>query len=86
LQPGSGAIVRRGLKKIAAFRDHQGTLHQFSASCPHLQCVVHWNAAEKTWDCPCHGSRFDCLGHVINGPALGGLSPDDSEQRHEEAA
>jgi glycine/D-amino acid oxidase-like deaminating enzyme/nitrite reductase/ring-hydroxylating ferredoxin subunit len=65
----SGAIIRRGLAKHALYRDEQGQLHEFSATCPHLGCVVQWNEAEKTWDCPCHGSRFDCLGRVINGPA-----------------
>jgi glycine/D-amino acid oxidase-like deaminating enzyme/nitrite reductase/ring-hydroxylating ferredoxin subunit len=64
-----GAIVRDGLSKLAVYRDPSGTLHQLSAACPHLGCVVEWNATEKTWDCPCHGSRFDCFGHVLNGPA-----------------
>jgi glycine/D-amino acid oxidase-like deaminating enzyme/nitrite reductase/ring-hydroxylating ferredoxin subunit len=86
LLPGTGAIVRRGAKKIAAFRDDQGALHEFSATCPHLKCVVNWNAAEKTWDCPCHGSRFDCLGNVINGPALGGLSPAEPKHRDRKVA
>src|SRR5438067_859269 len=65
----SGAIVRRGLEKFAVYRDADGSLHERSAACPHLGCIVHWNPGEKTWDCPCHGSRFDALGHVINGPA-----------------
>jgi Rieske Fe-S protein len=46
-----------------------------SAVCPHLGCIVHWNGAEHTWDCPCHGSRFDRLGKVFNGPSNGDLSP-----------
>jgi glycine/D-amino acid oxidase-like deaminating enzyme/nitrite reductase/ring-hydroxylating ferredoxin subunit len=65
----SGALMRRGLHKIAVYRDPQGALHERSAACPHLGCIVHWNRSEKTWDCPCHGSRFDCHGAVINGPA-----------------
>jgi glycine/D-amino acid oxidase-like deaminating enzyme/nitrite reductase/ring-hydroxylating ferredoxin subunit len=65
----SGAVIRHGLKKLACYRDAEGTLHQFSAICPHLECVVTWNDAEKTWDCPCHGSRFDATGSVVNGPA-----------------
>ena len=69
IAPGEGAILRRGLTKIAAFRDPDGTLHELSAACPHLGCVVSFDAVEKTWNCPCHGSRFDCHGHVIVGPA-----------------
>ena len=64
-----GCIVRRGLTKIAAYRDEQGVLHERQAICTHLGCVVSWNSTEQSWDCPCHGSRFDRLGHVINGPA-----------------
>ena len=74
IAPGEGAIVRRGLRQVAAYRDESGTLHQHSAICPHLGCIVAWNAAENSWDCPCHGSRFDRLdGHVLNGPAISGL-------------
>lgn len=73
--PGSGAIVRHGLKKIAVYRDGDGTFHECSAACPHLGAIVSWNHAEKTWDCPAHGSRFDCLGKVINGPANKNLEP-----------
>jgi len=63
------------LKKIAAYRDENGNLHAFSAVCPHLGCVVRWDACEKTWDCPCHSSRFDALGCVVNGPAVSDLEP-----------
>jgi glycine/D-amino acid oxidase-like deaminating enzyme/nitrite reductase/ring-hydroxylating ferredoxin subunit len=66
---GSGAVLREGISKVAIFRDKKGDFHRCSAICPHLGCIVHWNDAEKTWDCPCHGSRFDSLGAVINGPA-----------------
>jgi glycine/D-amino acid oxidase-like deaminating enzyme/nitrite reductase/ring-hydroxylating ferredoxin subunit len=73
---GSGAVVRRGLSKVAVFRDESGALHEFSAVCRHLGCVVSWNDREKSWDCPCHGSRFNPIdGHVINGPANEGLTP-----------
>lgn len=72
---GSGALLRDGLGMIAAYRDPQGRLHEMSAVCNHLGCLVHWNGADSTWDCPCHGSRFDRFGRVINGPANKNLSP-----------
>jgi glycine/D-amino acid oxidase-like deaminating enzyme/nitrite reductase/ring-hydroxylating ferredoxin subunit len=75
IAPGNGAIVRRGLEKIAVYRDPEGKLHERVAACPHLGCVVHWNRAETTWDCPCHGSRFDAYGKVLNGPANRDLAP-----------
>jgi glycine/D-amino acid oxidase-like deaminating enzyme/nitrite reductase/ring-hydroxylating ferredoxin subunit len=64
-----GAIMRRGLSKVAVYRDEKGKTHEMSAVCPHLGCIVHWNAAEHSWDCPCHGSRFDPYGKVKNGPS-----------------
>lgn len=69
IKPGEGAIVSHGLQKLAVYRDEQGHVHECSAICPHLGCVVQWNRVEKSWDCPCHGSRFDPLGVVLNGPA-----------------
>ncbi|MDZ4830814.1 MAG: Rieske 2Fe-2S domain-containing protein [Phycisphaerae bacterium] len=57
------------------YRDENGECHVCSATCPHLGGVVHWNTVEKTWDCPCHGSRFDAFGKVITGPATGDLLP-----------
>jgi Rieske Fe-S protein len=69
LGPDTGAVVRRGLTKLAVYRDSRGTLHQRSAICPHLGAIVQWNQADRTFDCPCYGSRFDCYGKVINGPA-----------------
>jgi glycine/D-amino acid oxidase-like deaminating enzyme/nitrite reductase/ring-hydroxylating ferredoxin subunit len=72
---GHGAVVREGLSKVAVYRDEQGHLHKCSAVCPHLGCIVDWNDAEKTWDCPCHGSRFEARGQVINGPANVDLGP-----------
>jgi glycine/D-amino acid oxidase-like deaminating enzyme/nitrite reductase/ring-hydroxylating ferredoxin subunit len=70
----SGAVIRRGLTKVAIYRDEKGEIHERSAVCPHLGCIVGWNPTEKTWDCPCHGSHFDRLGKVINGPANKDLS------------
>jgi Rieske Fe-S protein len=69
IKPGCGAVVRSGLTKLAVYRDEDGGLHTCSAMCPHLGAVVQWNDAEKTWDCPAHGSRFDAKGKVIQGPA-----------------
>ena len=66
---GEGAILRSGLKKLAVYRDDDGLVHSMSAACVHLGCIVTWNAAEKTWDCPCHGSRYDSQGSPICGPA-----------------
>lgn len=73
--PGSGAVMRRGLAKVAVYRAPDGSVREFSANCPHLGGVVCWNPAEKTWDCPAHGSRFDTEGRVLNGPASRDLSP-----------
>jgi glycine/D-amino acid oxidase-like deaminating enzyme/nitrite reductase/ring-hydroxylating ferredoxin subunit len=69
IAPGTGAIARRGLNKIMLYKDETGTVHERSAACTHLGCIVDWNSLEKTWDCPCHGSRFDATGRVISGPA-----------------
>ncbi len=69
IAPGEGALLREGLSLHAVYRDENGEYHACSATCPHLGGVVHWNAVEKTWDCPCHGSRFDGFGRVITGPA-----------------
>lgn len=64
-----GIVVRHGLSLQALYKDDAGTIHRMSALCPHLGGVVHWNSLEKTWDCPCHGSRFTATGKVINGPS-----------------
>jgi glycine/D-amino acid oxidase-like deaminating enzyme/nitrite reductase/ring-hydroxylating ferredoxin subunit len=70
---GEGRLMRRGTHKLAVYRDESGRLHERLAACTHLRCVVHWNPTEKTWDCPCHGSRFDPYGQVLNGPAVNAL-------------
>ena len=76
IAPGSGAVLRQGLTKVAVYKDPQGQTHACSAICPHLGCVVHWNELETSWDCPCHGSRFDAYGHLLAGPANSGLAPE----------
>src|SRR5690606_14916162 len=76
---GEGAVYRRGMHRIAAWRVPEGELHEMSAACTHLGCLVRWNSYEKTWDCKCHGSRFDARGEVINGPAVRALHPVESD-------
>jgi nucleotide-binding universal stress UspA family protein len=77
IEPGEGGIVEAGDHKVAVYRDHKGVVTAVSARCTHMGCTVRWNAAEKTWDCPCHGSRFSAIGEVVNGPAERPLSPTD---------
>ncbi len=77
IAPGDGAVLRRGGRRLAVHRDESGDLHVLSAKCPHLGGVVSWNPAEKSWDCACHGSRFDAKGCVLNGPAHEGLETVD---------
>jgi glycine/D-amino acid oxidase-like deaminating enzyme/nitrite reductase/ring-hydroxylating ferredoxin subunit len=75
LKRGDGMIIGSRGKKRAVFRNNNGKLYQLSPVCTHLGCIVRWNPAELTWDCPCHGSRFKPTGEVIAGPAEEGLSP-----------
>lgn len=75
-----GIIFRKGLKKIAVYKDKQNNIHVNSAFCPHLGGCVRWNPGEKSWDCPCHGSRFDGYGHVMNGPAINDLYPCEQDE------
>jgi Rieske Fe-S protein len=77
IAPGKGAVIRDGVKKLAVYRDDSGALHRMSAVCTHLGCIVNWNPTERSWDCPCHGSRFDRVGKVFQGPANVDLSPAD---------
>jgi Rieske Fe-S protein len=82
IPPGEGAVLRRGVHRVAAYRDDDGNIHERSAVCTHLACIVRWNSTEKSWDCPCHGSRFDAFGNVVNGPALMALGPAEPEHKH----
>jgi Rieske Fe-S protein len=69
LAPGDAAILKIDGDNVAAYRDEAGTLHAVSAVCTHMGCIVGWNRTDRTWDCPCHGSRFALDGEVIHGPA-----------------
>ncbi len=82
LKPGEGGIISLGINKIAAYRDEENNLHTCTAVCPHLGAILQWNADEKSFDCPAHGSRFTTDGTVVNGPAtcdLKKLSVKDKE-------
>ncbi|RZL97532.1 MAG: FAD-dependent oxidoreductase [Pedobacter sp.] len=74
---GEGKVIESNGKKVAVFHDESGQLKACSAICTHLGCVVHFNKSEKTWDCPCHASRFDADGGIIEGPALKPLAKID---------
>ncbi len=73
LKPGEGAIIEENGKKVAAYKDASGKITTLSPVCKHLACMVDWNAGEKTWDCPCHGSRYAADGTVIHGPSTKNL-------------
>jgi glycine/D-amino acid oxidase-like deaminating enzyme/nitrite reductase/ring-hydroxylating ferredoxin subunit len=75
--PGQGAVISESGEKIAVFQPEEGDAIRLSAVCPHMGCIVAWNAADHTWDCPCHGSRFQATGEVIAGPAQQPLKPAD---------
>lgn len=70
VKPGTGAVVEKDKTKIAVYRDETGKLTLVSAVCTHMKCIVNWNNAEKTWDCPCHGSRFKPDGTILEGPVF----------------
>ncbi|AWJ90625.1 FAD-dependent oxidoreductase [Azospirillum baldaniorum] len=83
IEPRQGAVLKSGVWPVAVFRDESGALHRRSAICPHLKCVVRWNPGERSWDCPCHGSRFAVDGTVLNGPATQPLAPiEDSASKN----
>lgn len=69
IQPGEGKVLSIDQEKVAVYKDSNQKVHLVSAVCTHMKCIVNWNETEKSWDCPCHGSRFDITGKVIEGPA-----------------
>jgi glycine/D-amino acid oxidase-like deaminating enzyme/nitrite reductase/ring-hydroxylating ferredoxin subunit len=83
IKPGEGAVIRRGVHKVAVYRDPDGRVIEKSAVCTHLKCIVEWNGTEKSWDCPCHGSRFAPTGEVLNGPAI--MALEEAEPAHGES-
>jgi Rieske Fe-S protein len=80
LARGEGKVISYEGEKIALFKDEGGQLHAVSPICTHMKCNVAWNTAEQSWDCPCHGARYDCDGNVITGPASKGLAKIDLEE------
>jgi Rieske Fe-S protein len=81
IEPGQGAILRRGLAKHAVYRGKDGSVTELSAACTHVGCIVHWNGFEQCWDCPCHGSMFLPDGSVLNGPAVRPLARIDEQAK-----
>jgi glycine/D-amino acid oxidase-like deaminating enzyme/nitrite reductase/ring-hydroxylating ferredoxin subunit len=77
LKSGEGTIIKHEGKKLAVYRNDDNSFEALSAVCPHMKCIVHWNNAEQSWDCPCHGSRFQTDGTVLEGPAFSPLEKID---------
>lgn len=75
LKPKQGTVIKQGKKRLAVYKDEHGNIHTRSAVCPHMKCIINWNTGEQTWDCPCHGSRFDAQGKILNAPTNGQLPP-----------
>ena len=75
IKPGEAQIIETDGQKTGAFRDEQDKMHCIDTTCTHMGCEVQWNSAERSWDCPCHGSRFSIDGEVIEGPAIAALKP-----------
>lgn len=80
LQPGQGTVIEGDEGPVAFYRDMAGNLHSYSAVCTHLGCTVMWNGSEKSFDCPCHGSRFSSAGRAINGPTNSDLEPAEADK------
>jgi Rieske Fe-S protein len=73
LEPGQAAVLKIDGDNVAAYRDDLGEVHAVAAACSHMGCLLGWNATDRTWDCPCHGSRFTFAGEVLHGPAVSPL-------------
>jgi Rieske Fe-S protein len=73
LAPGEARVVKYEEEAIALYKDENGKLHAIDPVCPHAKCMVDWNSAEKSWDCPCHGSRFSYDGELLTGPSVHNL-------------
>ena len=84
LANGEARVVRYEGEKIAIYKDENGKAHALNPVCTHAKCIVGWNVAEKTWDCPCHGARYSIDGEVLTGPARKGLEKIDLEQLADE--
>ena len=69
IPPGHGGVAEVDGEKLGVYRDEKGELHTVVPKCPHMGCQLEWNPDEKSWDCPCHGSRFDIYGRLLAGPA-----------------
>lgn len=82
LPVGHGGIVEYDGEKVGAYRDEEGEIYLVSAKCPHLGCQLEWNPDEKCFECPCHGSRFDHMGHCVDGPAQTGIALAQEEDSH----
>ncbi len=83
IEPGNGALLEKGEDKVAVYRDPQGVFHTFNSACRHMGCPVSWNDAERTWDCHCHGSRYNAMGEVIQSPAVFGLLEKKVKKRNQ---
>lgn len=84
LAPGEGSVFEIDGRKMAVYRDREGRIIKLAAACAHAKCVVRWNPAEHSWDCPCHGSRYRATGEVIDAPAMRGLEPIEVAERVKE--
>jgi Rieske Fe-S protein len=75
LAPGEASLAEWDGKKVALYKDEHGKVRALDPVCPHAKCIVAWNSAEKSWDCPCHGARYSPAGEMLTGPARKNLTP-----------
>jgi glycine/D-amino acid oxidase-like deaminating enzyme/nitrite reductase/ring-hydroxylating ferredoxin subunit len=80
LAPGSGEVVKYEGKKMGIFKDDDGKIYAVNTTCPHAGCTIGWNSTERSWDCPCHGARYNKEGKMLNGPAVTGLDKIEMKQ------